>query len=47
MPEFILISIVVVIAFYVLLVKDAPSGYEDEKGFHYGREIDPADGEDE
>lgn len=46
MPEFILISIVAVITFYVLLVKDAPSGYEDNKGFHYEK-VDPADGEDE
>ena len=37
MSEFIAIGIIVIVAFYVILVENAPYGYEDEKGFHYGK----------
>ncbi len=34
----ILIYLVIFAALMILLVKIAPFGYEDEKGFHYGAE---------
>lgn len=34
------LSILILIGVMVYLYKNAPEGYEDEKGFHYGRKDD-------
>lgn len=37
------LSVLIVTGVMVYLYKNAPEGYEDEKGFHYGKEKDKND----